>query len=220
MISTILFDLDGTLTDPKLGITRCVQHALAHFGIIEPDLDKLEVFIGPPLQEMFASYAHLDWEQAAEAVAVYRERFAPVGIFENEVYPGIPEMLGRLREAGLHLGLATSKPEVYARRILDHFGLTPLLDEVTGSELSGERTHKDDVIREAMRRMHADPGSTLMVGDREHDIIGAHAAGIPCIGVLFGYGSEAELSAAGAEALAQDPADLVQQILTICSARP
>ena len=123
MEETILFDLDGTLTDPKDGITRSVQYALQSFGIEEPDLDKLEVFIGPPLKEMFMEYAHLTAEEGDQAVAKYRERFAPIGILENQVYDGIPEVLESLKKAGYHIGLATSKPEIYARQILEHFGL-------------------------------------------------------------------------------------------------
>ena len=208
MEETILFDLDGTLTDPKLGITRCVRYALESFGIVEEDLSRLECFIGPPLKEQFMEYAGFSEEQAAQAVAKYRERFQTVGIFENGVFDGISDMLESLRLLGFRIGLASSKPEVYARRILEHFGLIRFMDEVTGSELSGERTRKAEVIAEAMRRMGTTPAQTIMVGDRKHDVEGAREKGLFCIGVLFGYGSREELTQAGADYLCATVAEL------------
>ena len=213
MEETILFDLDGTLTDPKIGITRCVQYALASFGIQEEDLTKLECFIGPPLKEQFMEYASLDEMEARKAVEKYRERFAVVGIFENDVFEGIASMLGRLRLAGFQIGLATSKPEIYSRRILEHFQLMEYMDEVTGSELSGARTRKAEVIAEAMRRMGTVPKQTIMVGDRMHDIEGARKEGLFSIGVLFGYGSRKELTEAGADYLCGTVEELEAAIL-------
>lgn len=209
MEETILFDLDGTLTDPKEGITRSVQYALQSFGIEEPDLDKLEVFIGPPLKEMFMEYARLTEEEGNQAVAKYRERFAPVGILENQVYDGIPAVLQSLKNAGYHIGLATSKPEIYARQILEHFELDRYFEEITGSELSGQRTRKAEVIAEALRRMAAAPEHTVMVGDRRHDVEGAHANGVRCIGVLYGYGGREELTEAGADEICEQVQDLI-----------
>lgn len=208
MEETILFDLDGTLTDPKIGITRCVQYALESFGIYEEDLTKLECFIGPPLKEQFMEYAGLDEAEAGRAVEKYRERFATVGIFENSVFEGIAPMLRRLCLSGFRIGLATSKPEIYARRILEHFQLMEYMDEVTGSELSGARTRKAEVIAEAMRRMGTAPERTIMVGDRRHDIEGAREEGLFSIGVLFGYGSRRELIEAGADALCSSVEEL------------
>lgn len=213
MEETILFDLDGTLTDPKEGITRCVQYALESFGIHERDRSRLECFIGPPLKEMFMEYGGLSEEEGRKAVEKYRERFTPIGIFENAVYDGIADMLGKLKERGFRLGLATSKPEVYAKRILEHFGLSGYFDEVTGSELSGERTRKADVVREALRRMNAEADRTVMVGDRKHDVEGAHAAGVRCIGVLYGYGSRTELEAAGADWICENIEELGQVLM-------
>ena len=208
MDETILFDLDGTLTDPKEGITKSVQYALRSFGIDEPNLDKLEIFIGPPLKEMFMEYAHLTEEQSVQAVAKYRERFGPIGILENRVYAGIPELLADLKAAGYKIGLATSKPEIYARQILDRFELMQYFDEVTGSELSGERIKKADVVAEALRRMNITAQQATMVGDRKHDVEGAHVCGVKCIGVLFGYGDRAEMEEAGADWICETVEDI------------
>ena len=153
MIHYLLFDLDGTLTDPKEGITRCVQHALHHFGIEEPDLNKLTPFIGPPLIPSFREFYGLSMEEAEEAVRVYRERFSTVGLFENEVLEGIPEMLEALQDAGAYLAVASSKPEEYVLRILEHFDLRRFFDSVTGASMDETRAGKDEVIREAMRRI-------------------------------------------------------------------
>ena len=214
MDETILFDLDGTLTDPKEGITKSVQYALRSFGIDEPNLDKLEIFIGPPLKEMFMEYAHLTDEQGVQAVAKYRERFGPIGILENRVYAGIPELLADLKAAGYKIGLATSKPEIYARQILDRFELMQYFDEVTGSELSGERTKKADVVAEALRRMNITAQQATMVGDRKHDVEGAHVCGVKCIGVLFGYGDRAEMEEAGADWICETVED-IRKILEV-----
>ena len=191
---TVLFDLDGTLTDPKEGITRCVAYALEHFGIHVKDLNALCPFIGPPLHECFEMFYGLSHEEAHRAVDLYRERFRPIGMFENQVYEGIPALLAALKEAGVTVVLATSKPEPFAVTILEHFGLLSYFDIVVGSELSGARIKKQDVIREALFRL--DPANrveTVMVGDRCFDVEGATAEGIPCIGVLYGYGNRKEL---------------------------
>ncbi len=155
MFQYVLFDLDGTLTDPKEGITKSVQFALRRQGIHEPDLDKLEPFIGPPLQDGFMEFYGMTEEEAAMACADYRKRFAPIGIFENKVYPGIGEMLGRLREAGMKLAVASSKPEPFVRQILDHFALAAYFDVVTGSLPDGTRSQKEEVVREALLRLQA-----------------------------------------------------------------
>jgi len=150
MKAYLLFDLDGTLTDPKLGITTCVQYALKSFGIEEPDLDKLEPFIGPPLKDSFMQFYGLDEKEAETAVDKYRERFQDIGLFENEIYPGIREMLRVLKKKGMHLAVASSKPTVFVERILEHFKIRKYFEVVVGSELDGRRVNKDEVVQEAL----------------------------------------------------------------------
>ncbi len=200
MSEVILFDLDGTLTDSAPGITRCVQYALGYFGINEPDLKKLECFVGPPLKEMFMEYAGFDEAQAEEAVARYRERYTQKGIFENQVYEGIPEILNLCRQKGRVLGVASSKPQVFVEQILEHFDLRQYFDVVVGAELNGERTDKAEVIEEALRQLGCEKNrqDVLMVGDRRHDVEGAAACGLQCIGAAYGYGGREELKQAGA----------------------
>lgn len=210
MSEVILFDLDGTLTDSGPGITRCVQYALRHFGIEEPDTKKLECFIGPPLKEMFMEYAGLDDAQAEEAVAKYRERYTSKGIFENEVYEGIPELLQLCRDKGRILGVASSKPQVFVEQILEHFGLRQYFDVVVGAELDGRRTDKAEVIEEALHQLGCEKNrqNVLMVGDRKHDVEGAAACGLQCIGAAYGYGGREELEQAGAVYVADTVEDL------------
>lgn len=210
MSDVILFDLDGTLTDSGPGITRCVQYALHHFGIDEPDLQKLECFVGPPLKEMFMEYAGFDEKQAEEAVAKYRERYTEKGIFENTVYEGIPEILSRCREKGRVLAVASSKPQVYVEQILEHFNLRQYFEVVVGAELDGTRTKKAEVIEEALRQLGCEKNrqKVLMVGDRFHDVEGAAACGLQCIGVAYGYGGKEELKKAGAVYVANTVQDL------------
>lgn len=200
----LLFDLDGTLTDPKEGITNSVAYALEYFGIKVEDKDTLIPFIGPPLTDSFMEFYGFSREQAAEAVEKYREYFSDRGIFENRVYEGILSLMKELKEAGKISILATSKPTVYAGKIVEKFGLAEYLTDIQGSELDGTRVKKEEVIRYAMEVNGIDPADVIMVGDRKHDIEGAHGAGIPVIGVLFGYGSEEELTLAGADYLAEN----------------
>ena len=210
MKKVILFDLDGTLTDPKEGITRSVQHALRYYGIEEPDLDKLCPFIGPPLTDSFQELYGFSLPQAKEAIEKYREYFSVTGIFENEVYPGIPEMLGMLKKKGFTLAVATSKPEEYSIRILEHFGLDPYFALVGGADMTETRVKKGEIIAYTLDRLGVNSKETpvMMVGDRKHDVIGAKENGIPCVGVLFGYGSREELLEAGADALAESVKEL------------
>lgn len=193
----LLFDLDGTLTDPKIGITTCVQHALHSLGIEEPDLDKLEPFIGPPLKDSFMEFYNMDEEQAETAIAKYRERFSTVGMFENEVYPGIARMLRRCKKNGAKLAVASSKPEVFVKKILEHFHLAKYFDVIVGSELDGRRTDKEEVVREALHQLFQgdsiDYDNTVMIGDRKFDIIGAKDNKLVSVGVSYGYGSIEEL---------------------------
>ena len=195
MYKVILFDLDGTLTESGEGITKSVQYALEKLGQPEPDLKKLEVFVGPPLLQQFMKYAGLDEETAVKAVEYYRERYTDIGIFENEVYPGVEDMLDKLRGKGYILAVASSKPERFVKKVLDHFDLTKYFHEIVGSEMNGGRTSKADVIEEALDRLHmADHrDQVVMVGDKEHDVFGARKTGLKCLAVSYGYGSEEEL---------------------------
>ena len=205
----ILFDLDGTLTDPGLGITNSVMHALRKFGIHESNREKLYPFIGPPLLDSFMTFYGMTREQAEEAIAGFREYFSVQGILENEPYPGIHETLARLKERGRRLVVATSKPEPFALRILDHFGLRQYFTLVAGSTMDESRVRKGDVIHYALSRLPgAVPENTVMVGDRKHDVLGAKENGLACVGVLFGYGGRQELEEAGAAAIAGTMAEL------------
>ena len=208
MFSYILFDLDGTLTDPKEGITASVRHALKSFGIEEPDADKLTPFIGPPLRESFMKYYGFTPGQAEEAVGKYREYFSQKGKYENVIYPGIPELLRDLKAAGAHLAVASSKPTVFVEDILNYFGIRQYFEIVVGSELDGRRDRKEEVVREVLwqfaRKGAANPSSVVMVGDRKYDIEGACAAGTHSVGVTYGYAQPGELQEAGAEILVRN----------------
>lgn len=194
----VFFDLDGTLTDPFDGITRSVQYALSHFGIEEHDAARLGAYIGPPLREMFMRQHGLSDEQATEALRQYRVRFSDVGMFENRVYDGIPQLLACLKAHGVRLAVATSKPTVFSEKILAHFELAPYFDAIVGSELDGRRVEKADVIAEAMARLQVTKDEVWMVGDRCFDVEGAHAHGIPAVGVAWGYAADGELHEADA----------------------
>jgi phosphoglycolate phosphatase len=206
----LLFDLDGTLTDPGLGIARCLQHALSVLGAAVPSMRELSWCVGPPLRDTFATLLeNSDPAMLDRAIGLYRERFVSVGMFENAVYPGVAAGLGQLKSAGHQLWVVTSKPHVYARKILNHFGLSNAFVSVYGSELSGENSDKSDLIRHVLstERFEEQP---LMVGDRRHDIEAAHANGLLGVGVLWGYGSRAELEAAGADRLAESMEQLCE----------
>lgn len=195
----MLFDLDGTLTDPQEGITNSVAYALEQYGIHVEDRSSLNKFIGPPLKDSFMEYYGFAEDRAEEAVWKYREYFNEDGIFENKVYPGIPQMLQRLNDQGKILIVATSKPTVYAKRILERFELSQYFADVQGSEMDGRRTKKEEVISYALEQDQiTDNEQAVMIGDREHDIIGAKKCGLDSIGVLFGYGSREELEGCGA----------------------
>lgn len=206
MRGAVLFDLDGTLTDPKPGIAACIRHALRGLGRIPPDVDRLEWCIGPPLRRSFARLLETDDDALLDrAIALYRKRFGTIGLFENAVYPGVADAVDEVRRAGFATFVATSKPHVYATRIVSHFGLAPLFDAVYGSELDGTRVDKGDLIAHAIADRRLESARAVMIGDREHDIIGAKRCGIRAIGVTYGYGTEAELRAHGAAALAHAP---------------
>ncbi len=214
MRSYILFDLDGTLTDPGPGITNSVAYALEKFAIHPQSREELYPYIGPPLTVSFQEYHGLSPQQAETALGYYREYFADKGIFENAVYEGIPAMLERLQNAGATLMVATSKPEEFTHRILEHFDLAKYFAFVGGNTLDEARPTKEAVLRHIMTQYPAiSPESTVMVGDRCFDVEGAAAVGLPAVGVLYGYGSRKELMDAGAVVLAKDVTEL-HKILT------
>ncbi len=203
-IKNVLFDLDGTLTDPAEGITNALMHAQRRLGMAVSPREELYVFIGPPLIETFMSEWGLTRAEADQALLYYREHFSVKGLFENVPYPGIGACLADLKAAGLRLFVATSKPEPLSLRILEHFDLLQYFEAVAGSTMDEQRTKKGEVIAYALDTYHLDPSETVMIGDRKHDVLGAAENGLPCIGVLYGYGSRAELVEAGAAALAAD----------------
>ena len=211
MYRYVLFDLDGTLTDPGEGITNSVMYALKQFGIEETDRTKLYCFIGPPLVETFMEKYGFSEEEAHEATRQYRVYFRDRGIFENVPYEGMKECLQTLKESGRHLIVATSKPDVFAKRILERFGFAPYFDEVFGATMDETRTKKDEVIAYALKETGiSDLSECIMVGDREHDILGAKKNGLDSIGVLYGYGSLSELKEAGADYIAETAGDIIR----------
>lgn len=199
MINNILFDLDGTLTDPGIGITNSVAYALNKFGMSVPDRKILYKFIGPPLRDSFSEYYGFDREKSELAVEYYREYFTDIGIFENEIYPGICELLEELCEKRKNIILATSKPEEFAVRILKHFDIYKYFKSVCGSSMDGALSSKKDIIAYAVRENNINPNSCIMIGDREYDIIGAKNNHIKSVGILYGYGSSDEFLKAGAD---------------------
>jgi phosphoglycolate phosphatase len=206
----LLFDLDGTLTDPFAGITKCISYALDMLGRELPPRESLRWCIGPPLKDSFAKLLASDDDALTEkALAFYRERFGTVGLFENEVYDGIPEVLEALQKNGHTLYVATSKPAVYAERIIDHFGFHHHFKYIFGSELDGTRSDKTNLISHILQKELIAPSETLMIGDREHDMIGAKENGIYGFGVLWGYGTKDELENSGAHAFFRTPRELV-----------
>ena len=206
-----LFDLDGTLTDPGIGITNSVMYALEKFGIHIEDRTELFSFIGPPLGESFQKQFGFSEEQAQKAIEYYREYFRPKGIFENSVYEGIPELLKKMREKRITVALATSKPYEFAVRILEHFDLAQYFDYIGGATMDGRISKKADVIAHLLDEFgNVDRDTVMMVGDRAQDIAGAKANGLNSAGVLWGYGSAEELQTAGADYLAAVPSDLLR----------
>ncbi len=194
----ILFDLDGTLTDSGPGIINSVAYALDKMGI-DFDRNNLSRFVGPPLWDSFEIFCGLTKTEADQAVSCYREYYADRGIFENTVYPGIVELLDNLTQSGKSLFVATSKPEHFAKIVLDHFDLSKYFQFIGGSEMGGGRATKSEVITYVLEKGKINAADSVMVGDREHDIIGAKANNLKSIGVLFGYGSKEELLKAGAD---------------------
>ncbi|MGM9668660.1 MAG: HAD family hydrolase [Faecousia sp.] len=210
MYQTCLFDLDGTLTDPGIGITNAVAHALKKCGIPVPERSALYPFIGPPLLDSFARFYGMNEAESLRAVEFYREYYRAAGIHENVLIPGTKELLSALKGQGKTLILATSKPQEFAEKILDTFDLTRFFDYIAGATFDASRSTKAAVIRYALEQAGiTDVSTTVMVGDREHDVLGARENGLGCIGVLFGYGSREELERAGARHLAEKPLDIL-----------
>ncbi len=210
----LLFDLDGTLTDPGLGITNAVMYSLEKFGLPVPARQELYKMIGPPLTWSYQTYFGFSEEKSVEAVKYYREHYGTVGLLENEVYPGIGELLKALRAGGKTLCVATSKPEKYAGIILEHFGLAESFHYICGASFDGKIGTKHEVIEYALERMGSPERSrVLMIGDREHDILGAKASGLGSLGVLYGYGDRAELEKAGADTIVESVEELGEVLL-------
>lgn len=212
----IFLDLDGTVTNPAEGITKCFEYALNHFGIKVKNRAELEQFIGPPLRKSFMEGFGFEEEKATEAVAKYRERFAPIGMYENEVYEGMEQALQSMKDAGKVLIIATSKPEHMAKKILAHFKLDGYFDDICGSCDDSNRNEKDEVIRYALQKHGiTNPDDVLMVGDRKFDVIGAAKCGLKCMGVLYGFGDREELEQAGAAYIAETVEDMARMIVSI-----
>jgi phosphoglycolate phosphatase len=210
-VSTILFDLDGTLTDPKLGITRCIQFALSELGYSPPDADELHWCIGPPLKDSFSQLLNTSDETVlGQAISLYRHRFSTIGLLENSLYPQILETLNVIRFTGYKTFVATSKPHIYATRIIENFKLSSFFDCVYGSELDGSRSRKSDLINYILDTEQLSPADVVMVGDRLHDMIGAKDNGVSAIGVTYGYGTEEELKNHGADWIAHSPDQILK----------
>lgn len=212
MIKNLFFDLDGTLTDPKAGIEACIRHSLAEMGV-EDIWDDLSWCIGPPLHDSLGQM--VGDARTDEAVAIYRERFARIGLYENEVYGGIETCLSDLKDAGFILYLATSKVRFFASRILEHFGLATYFTDVFGAELNGLRSNKADLLSHALDLSGAQEMESMMIGDRKHDVVGAKANGLSAIGVEWGYGSVAELEDAGVDYRVATRPDLADLLLSL-----
>ena len=212
-MDTVLFDLDGTLTDPKIGITTCILYALNQLGYELPETEQLLWCIGPPLTVSFTKLLQTtDKVLIDRAITLYRDRFATVGLFENAHYPQIPETLNSIRTAGYQTYIATSKPHVFAKRIIEHFDLNSLFDGIYGSELVGTRSDKAELIRHILLTENLIPAKTVMIGDRSHDAIGAKKNQLLAIGVTYGYGTEEELKLHGVDLIANSPQEITQYL--------
>lgn len=212
-MKAILFDLDGTLIDSSEGITKSTQYALAHYGIIENDLSKFYKFIGPPLVASFKKYYDFTEEQAVEAVAVYRERYNKIGLFECRLYPGVRECIETLKKKGYLIGMASSKPEVSCRRILEHFGILELFDDVVGATFDGRIDTKEEVLNEVLRRWSNVPKEEMcLIGDTMFDVEGANKVGVRSVAVTFGFGDVEQMIKAGAVAVCEEMSSLPEII--------
>lgn len=211
--NTVLFDLDGTISDSGEGITNSVKYSLKKFGIIETDYEKLKKFVGPPLYASYEKYYGFSHEEAIKAVEYYREYYNAGGIFELRIYDGVIDILKYLKKSGKKIILATSKPEIYAEKIAKKFGFHELFDNISGALLDGSRIEKDDIIRYALERVgESDISKCIMIGDRSYDVLGAKAFNMDSIGVTWGYGDRAELETAGATYIV-DKAEEIKEII-------
>lgn len=208
----ILFDFDGTVFDTVEGITKSAQYALSKFGI-DAELDFLRQFAGPPLVDKFMEVYGFSREQGEQATAYFKERYQPIGLYECRIFPGMKEMLSRLKAAGLVLGIATSKPQHLAEKLLEIEGMTDIFDVICGSGLNGNNDSKESVLRRAMETLGADKEHSVLIGDTKYDVIGAKAVGIDCVGVRFGYAAEGELEQAGAKYIVEDMAELEKLLM-------
>jgi phosphoglycolate phosphatase len=211
--NVVLFDLDGTLTNPLLGISRCTIHAMTEMGLEPPRPEDVAAFIGPPIREAFELMG-VPASRVEEAVALYRERYAPIGMFENELIDGIPECLEQLGSLDVRLAVATSKVELYASEILEHFGIADHFDVVAGAHFDGTHADKSVIVADCLRRIGPRVGAA-MVGDRHHDVSGARDAHISSVGVTWGFGAREELERAGATRIVDSPADLVASLVDV-----
>ncbi|MEF7655331.1 HAD family hydrolase [Bacillus thuringiensis] len=209
MYTTFLFDLDGTLTDPKEGIVNSVLYALKKLGIEELHINDLHSFIGPPIQQSFVERYNMNEGEVERAVFYFREYLKQRGLLENNVYEGIPNLLKQLKDTGNRLFIATSKPTIFAEQVIEHFQLTNYFEDIIGSNLDGTRIKKEEIIAHILQtNEELNKEEIVMIGDRKHDIIGANQNGIASIGVLYGYGSETELTEMGATHIANDVKEL------------
>jgi len=209
----VLFDLDGTLTDPAQGIVRCIKYSLATLQLSCPPDDELTSYIGPPLRQTFISLCNsADGVLIERAIAIFRERFSTVGLFENIPYSEVPNMLQQLNSDSYRLFVATSKPQVFAERILQHFGLADHFEEICGNDLEGRLDDKAELLRQLLVNRSLDPTETVMVGDRKHDVIAAKKNDLISVGVTYGYGSSVELIEAGVDYLCHSPTEVVSLI--------
>jgi phosphoglycolate phosphatase len=213
MYNYVLWDLDGTITKPEEGIFNSIEYAAFSFGLPEPNRADLYIFIGPPLQYSFEKFFNVNQEDGAKLVSLYREYYAGKGIYECEMYGGIASALKQLKEAGKTIALATSKPEKYARQLLNYFGIERYFDAIVGADMSPQSAEKSLIVARALKECGADKSQTIMVGDRQHDIIGAKRNDIDSVGVLYGYGSKEEFETFGATYIAQTPQDVVNVVL-------
>lgn len=217
----ILFDLDGTITDSGEGITKAVQYALKHFGINVEDINELKKFVGPPLRDSYMKFYNFDEEKATEGIKVFREYYEEKGMFENSLYDGIVDVLKALKKSGKELIVATSKPEVHAKKILEHFNVDKYFTIIAGADFEETRVKKGDVIKYALDNFRntlndnevLNLSQVIMIGDREHDIIGAKENGLKCIGVLYGYGTPVELTQTRAFKVVKTPEELLKILL-------
>ena len=220
-LKKVFFDLDGTLTDSMPGITKGVQYALKHYGIQVDDLNVLKPFVGPPLSDSFKEYYNFSEEDAEDAIYVFREYYDVEGWKDNAPFAGVEEMLKSLKDAGLELYVATSKPEVTAKRVLEYFHLTNYFKFIGGASLDEKRVNKDDVIRYVLEENgigEEEKKSVIMVGDRKHDVEGAKKTGLSVVGVLYGYGSREELQDAGADYLCETPREVAELLRSLAFA--